>query len=107
MGDCIPLTTQLGWTLGYPFGGVSFQSESISMAHGDTLLFYTDGLSDAARGPDQEHDTLGADGLAAIFTSACADRGPGIAEAVCAGVERYRAGWPVEDDATAFVVSVR
>ena len=63
-GRCTPLTTQSGWTLGYPFGGVSFQSESIPMAHGDTLLFYTDGLSDATRGPDRERDTLGADGLA-------------------------------------------
>jgi sigma-B regulation protein RsbU (phosphoserine phosphatase) len=106
-GRCVPLTTQPGWTLGYPFGGVSFQSESLPLAHGDTLLFYTDGLSDAARGPDLEHDTLGADGLATILTNACAAGGPGIADAVCAGVEQYRAGWPVEDDATAFVVSVR
>ena len=48
-----------------------------------------------------------ADGLATILTNACAAGGPGIADAVCAGVEQYRAGWPVEDDATAFVVSVR
>jgi serine phosphatase RsbU (regulator of sigma subunit) len=106
-GCCTPLTTQFGWTLGYPFGGISFQSESIPLAHGDTLFFYTDGLSDAARGPDLEHDTLGAEGLATILTNACAAGGAGIADAVCAGVEQYRAGWPVEDDATAFVVSVR
>ena len=106
-GNCTPLTSQFGWTLGYPFGGVSFQSETIPIAHGDTLLFYTDGLSDATRGPDAGHDALGTAGLAAILTKACAAGGAGIADAVCAGVEQYRAGWPVEDDATAFVVSVR
>jgi serine phosphatase RsbU (regulator of sigma subunit) len=106
-GCCTPLTTQFGWTLGYPFGGSSFQSESMPVARGDTVFFYTDGLSDAARGPDPEHDTLGAGGLATILTNACATSGAGIADAVCAGVEQYRAGWPVEDDATAFVVSVR
>jgi serine phosphatase RsbU (regulator of sigma subunit) len=106
-GRCTPLTSQCGWTLGYPFGGVSFQSETIPIAHGDTLLFYTDGLSDATCGPDVGHDALGAAGLAAILTKACAAGGPGIADAVCAGVEQYRAGWLLEDDATAFVVSVR
>jgi serine phosphatase RsbU (regulator of sigma subunit) len=106
-GRSTPLSTQFGWTLGYPFGGVSFQTESIPIAHGDTLLFYTDGLSDAARGPDVEHDTLGADGLATILTNACAGGGPGIADAVCAGVEQFRAGWPAEDDSTALVVRVR
>jgi serine phosphatase RsbU (regulator of sigma subunit) len=76
-GHCAPLTTQSGWTLGYPFGGVSFQSESLPLAHGDTLLFYTDGLSDATRGPDRERETLGADGLATISPTHAAG-GPGM-----------------------------
>ena len=48
-GSSKPLTDQFGWTLWYPFSGVSFQTEHIQLAPGDTLLFYTDGLSDAAR----------------------------------------------------------
>jgi sigma-B regulation protein RsbU (phosphoserine phosphatase) len=105
---CTPLTSQFGWTLGYPFDGMPFQSQDMSLTHGDVLFFYTDGLSDASRGPDSDRDTLGDDGLATIVCDARALRGPdGLADRVFRGVEQYRAGWPAEDDATALVVTVR
>ena len=106
-GRCTPLTTHFGWTLGYPFGDVPFQTDRMTLAHGDTVLFYTDGLSDAARGPDLEKDALGTEGLATIFAKACAAGGAGIADAVFDGVEEYCAGRELEDDATALVVRLR
>ena len=106
-GRSSPLTADFGWTLGYPFGGVPFRSESLALSPGDVLLFYTDGLSDAARGPDPERDSLGVDGLGAILADVFAAGPDGIADGVFQAVEGYRAGWPVEDDATALVVSIR
>ncbi len=72
-GRSSPLTADFGWTLGYPFGGVPFHSENLALLSGDVLLFYTDGLSDAARGPDPERDSLGVDGLGTILADVCAD----------------------------------
>ena len=62
-GSCGPFTDCFDWTLGYPFEGIAFHSETMSVMHGDTFLFYTDGLSEAVRGPDPERDTLGVDRL--------------------------------------------
>ena len=106
-GRSTNLNGQIGWTLGYPFGGDSFQSESISIAKGDILFFFTDGVSDAARGPDPDKDALGIDGLTNIFSETCAVDTTRVAERVWAAVERFRSGWPAEDDATALIVHVR
>jgi serine phosphatase RsbU (regulator of sigma subunit) len=103
-GSSRPLTDQCGWTLAYPFSGVSFQTECIQLAPGDTILFFTDGLSDAARGPDLDCDLLGLDGLGHILSRVCSERGSGIADGVFAGVDVYRGTWPVDDDATALTV---
>lgn len=102
-----PLTAEFGWTLGYPFGELPFRTESLSLTPGDVLLFYTDGLSDAARGPDPERERLGVEGLASVLSEVCAAGATGIADRVFEAVEGYRAGWPVEDDATALVVRIR
>jgi serine phosphatase RsbU (regulator of sigma subunit) len=106
-GRSVPLSADFGWTLGYPFGGVPFRTQSLCLSPGDVLLFYTDGLSDAARGPDPERERLGAEGLAGVLSDVCASGATGIADRVFEAVERYRAGWPVEDDATALVARMR
>ena len=105
-GRATTLGGQVGWTLGYPFGD-SFQGESISIAKGDILFFFTDGVSDASCGPDPDKDALGVDGLARIFSETCAVDTTRVAEHVWAGVESFRAGRPAEDDATALIVRVR
>ena len=84
-----------------------FHSENLALLSGDVLLFYTDGLSDAAQGPDPERDSLGVDGLGTILADVCAARTDRIADSVFAAVDAYRGGWPAEDDATALVVSLR
>ena len=106
-GRCRTLTTEIGWTLGYPFDGVVFTGERLQLAPGDALLFYTDGVSDAACGPDREKDTLDMDRLSRLFGELCQVRPPAIAEAVMSRVDQFRAGWAPEDDATVMVVGMR
>ena len=106
-GSCRPLTHRLGWTLGYPFDGISFVSETIPVTPGDTFLFYTDGLSEAARGTDRDRDMLGVERLSAIFSGLCESNSSSIADGVFAGVQAFRGSWPAEDDATALIVQVR
>jgi hypothetical protein len=45
--------------------------------------------------------------LTRIFSETCASDTTRVTEGVWTGVERFRAGWPADDDATALVVSVR
>jgi serine phosphatase RsbU (regulator of sigma subunit) len=106
-GSCRPLTRRLGWTLGYPFHGIAFEGETMPLTQGDTFLFYTDGLSDAARGPDWEREVLGVARLSAIFSDLCASNSNGMADGVFRGVQEFRGPWPVEDDATALIVHMR
>jgi serine phosphatase RsbU (regulator of sigma subunit) len=106
-GQSRPIARQFGWTLGYPFGTQPFWSETLALAPGDVLLFYTDGLSDAARGPDPDKDALGTDGLCRLLTDVCGERTAGIADAIVDRVQQYRGAWPAEDDATAMAVRLR
>jgi CRP-like cAMP-binding protein len=106
-GICRPLTHRLGWTLGYPYEGIAFESETLPVTQGDTFLLYTDGLSDAVRGPERERDTLGVDRLSSIFSDLCASNSNDIADGVFRGVQEFRGSWPAEDDATALIVNVR
>ena len=105
-GQSATLGSQVGWTLGYPFAD-SFQSESIPLEKGDILFFFTDGVSDAACGADPDKDALGVEGVARILSETCAGDTTRVAERVWGGVDRFRAGWPPGDDATALIVGVR
>ena len=106
-GQCVPLSDTPGWTLGYPVDNPEYRTERIPMTHGMRFLLFTDGLSEAARGPDPEHHTFGMGGLVSLFQSLCEQGREPLAAALFAAVEEYRAGWPQDDDATALVVAVR
>jgi serine phosphatase RsbU (regulator of sigma subunit) len=106
-GQCRPVTPQFGWTLGYPFDDIQFSSETVQVTHGDAFLFYTDGLSDAERGPGPQQDVLGAERSAEMFSDLCVRGAPGIADGLFTRVNQYRPRSPCEDDATALVVRVR
>jgi len=106
-GGSAPLVTQFDWTLGYPFENVRFDSKPITVASGDVFLFYSDGLSDAAREPDSVLDTLGARAMANILTAVCRERTEGIPDAIFSRVERAQPGRRLEDDATALIAAVR
>jgi sigma-B regulation protein RsbU (phosphoserine phosphatase) len=105
-GATFRLTEQPGWTLGYPFDGVAFRTEHLPVLPGDTLLMYSDGLSDAARGPDRDRDTLGSSGLETFFREVCPGPGENVVSALFAAVNAFRAGWPAEDDATALAITI-
>jgi sigma-B regulation protein RsbU (phosphoserine phosphatase) len=105
-GNATTIGSQVGWTLGYPFAD-SFQSENITLEKGDVLFFFTDGVSDAACGPDPDKDAIGESRLARIFSETCAAGTTRVAERLWAGVERFRSGWPPGDDSTALIVGVR
>jgi sigma-B regulation protein RsbU (phosphoserine phosphatase) len=105
-GGSTTLGSQVGWTLGYPFAD-SFHSESVTLEKGDILFFFTDGVSDAACGSDPDKDALGVDGVARILSETCAAGTTRVAEGVWDGVERFRAGFPPGDDATALIVGLR
>jgi serine phosphatase RsbU (regulator of sigma subunit) len=104
---CRPLTTQLGWTLGYPFDGIAFSGERMSIMPGDAFLFYSDGVSDATGASGADEELLGTDRLCGWFAELCASGTSGIADALFERVDRYRSGRPAEDDATLMVVTRR
>ena len=84
-----------------------FSREVVPFVPGDTLLFYTDGLSEAVCGPDPDTDTLGVERLAAMFAEVCATPRTAIADALLARVDGFCGGWPAHDDRTALVVGLR
>jgi len=106
-GHAFALAKQCGWTLGYPFEDVRFESERVTVIPRDVFLFYSDGLSDAARGSDSGFDTQGTETLASILAAVCNEHTRGIPDAIFAHVARAQSGRPLEDDATALVVAVR
>jgi serine phosphatase RsbU (regulator of sigma subunit) len=106
-GQCRSLAADCGWTLGYPFEQITFQSERLDIESGDVFVFYTDGLAGSSRGPDPDRDILDHEALARIVCETCAAGTEAIARRIFAAAEDYRRGWPLEDDATAFVVAVR
>jgi len=105
-GETALLTDQPGWTLGYPFNDVAFRTERLAVSKGDTLVLFSDGLSDAARGPNPDRDILGTSGLEKIIREVCPARGETVVSALFAGVKGFRAGWPAEDDATALAITI-
>jgi hypothetical protein len=106
-GRCKALTDQVDWTLGYPFDDVTFHCETVNISPGDRFLIFTDGLSDAVRRPDPDGEWLGVEGVVRIFEEACEACSGSITAAIFEGIDRFRAGWPAEDDATALVVTIR
>ena len=106
-GASAPFTTDCGWTLGYPFENALFESSRITVASGDVILFYSDGLSDAVREPGAGSDTLGAGAMANILTSVCTEQAQGVPDAIFERVGQAQPGRRLEDDATALTVAVR
>lgn len=106
-GGCRTLTDRVDWTLGYPFEPVTFHCETVDVSPGDRFLIFTDGLSDAARGPDADVDSLGVEGVLRIFADVCAAGNGPITAALFDQIDTYRGAWPADDDATALVIAIR
>ncbi len=109
-GHCPPVVLRAGKTpeiieaSGLPVGmfcGLKYSSQKLELAPGDTLLLYTDGVSEARDRADNEY---GAGRLAAV-----ADRGRDLAphalvSALLEDFTHFRSGEPARDDVTIMVV---
>ena len=97
-----------GPLLGYGFvGDLEYPEGCVDLASGDRILFYTDGLSEARKGPDPSGDMLRSEGLADLFLDICRNRENEILLPLFVAVDGFRRGYPAHDDATALLVQVR
>ncbi len=97
-----------GPLLGYGLGAAhEYDEDRIALHTGDRILFYTDGLSEARKGPDPLTDMLRAEGLEDMFKDICSNRSTGIVESLLLAVEGFRRGYPAQDDVAALLVKVK
>jgi sigma-B regulation protein RsbU (phosphoserine phosphatase) len=92
-------------TSGYPLGidgGQTFTQASVNLDQGDTLLFYTDGISEA-RNPSG--GMFEASGIEQTFNE-CNGGPREIVDAVHQAVSTYSNGYPATDDRTLLAISV-
>lgn len=97
-GNVQPITEGAACAVGILDDG-GYTSTSFTLAHGDTLVLYTDGVVEAANaegvlyGDDRLHASLGGAGKRPVV----------IAEDILRGVDAHAAGGPVNDDLTLFI----
>jgi steroid delta-isomerase-like uncharacterized protein len=81
-----------------------FPSETLHVASGDSVIFYSDGVSEALA-PDGEE--FGVDRLMAAAAEHAAARPPALVEALLAAVRKFADGAPSVDDATIAALRVQ
>ena len=99
-GGLRPLFPSTGTVLGL-FPDQQYASESADLAPGDTLVLYTDGVSEAAN-PAQA--LFGDDGLRACFAEGAGATAALTVERLLASVRAFAAGAPQSDDITILAV---
>ena len=72
-------------------------SEIITLAAGDTLLLYTDGITEATNAPGEE---FGSERLAALVQQEADSSSKRLVEALRHGLQEFTGGKPLADDAT-------
>jgi serine phosphatase RsbU (regulator of sigma subunit) len=77
--------------------GTEYHQTTASLAPGDLLILYTDGIIEAE---DEDGNQLGLDGLLAIAQCLPASSATAAGEGLMAAVERFRGSAPPKDDAT-------
>ena len=95
-GGLRPLFPSTGTVLGL-FPDQQYASETVELAPGDTLVLYTDGVSEAAN-PGQA--LFGDDGLRACFAKGAGATAAETVERLLASVRAFAAGAPQSDDIT-------
>jgi len=108
-GHCPPLVVSRGGVsavepTGLPvgaFAGVRYGSRSVRLVAGDSLVVYTDGLSE---GRDRSGEEYGAQRVAQVLGAHAGASPDALAEATLADLSRHLAGNPRGDDLTLMVV---
>jgi serine phosphatase RsbU (regulator of sigma subunit) len=81
--------------------GTDYHQTTASLAPGDLLVLYTDGINETE---DEDGNQLGLDGLLAIARCLPATSATVAGEALTAAVARFRGNAPTKDDATIVVL---
>src|SRR4030095_3637405 len=88
---------------GGPLGllpGMSYRAASVQLAPGDTLVLYTDGITEAAREDDEE---LGLERLIALCREHRLDAPSALADAIERAVAEFVGSRPPGDDCTLLI----
>lgn len=101
-GDGSVRRLEKGGLLVGPFGDAAYEEESVTLRSGDTLVLYSDGVTDA-ESPSGEQ--FGEERLSSILADGGAGRTPEeILERVLHATRAFAAGHPPADDITVLVV---
>jgi len=106
-GACNPMTGSCGWTLGYPFDDVTYELQRRTLNRGDIVVFYTDGLSEAALAATAICDTRETEALSAIVCDVATGGNERMASRIFATLESGPASSLFSDDATALTLRIR
>lgn len=79
----------------------AFEEESVDFGHGDLLLMYTDGITEAM---DQRLEQFGRDRLLSLVLESRNHMAESTVNAVIAAVNAHRNDWPQSDDITLVAV---
>ena len=91
-----PLSDQDGLPLGVTAGG-TFDLSSVEVKEGDTLLLYTDGITEAT---DGDTNFYGSARLASLFKNQGTTPLPNLCDSVVGDIKTFSKGMPLDDDCT-------
>ena len=81
--------------------GMEFEEGEMTLEPGDTLVLYTDGVTEAM---DSENEEFGMNRLQTVFTGGAPQSAEAANEAVFAAVREFVAGAPQSDDITCLTI---
>jgi sigma-B regulation protein RsbU (phosphoserine phosphatase) len=102
-GRVTPTEPVGGFFLG-AFGGVPYESTLLQLQPGDSLVLFTDGISEAV---NPAEDQYGEPRLEACLATLAGSSAEDIVRGVVADVEAFSAGAPQADDMTVLVLTHR
>lgn len=96
---CVELTGR-GTVLGI-FDEIELEEHAVTLAPGDLLVFYTDGITEAM---NADHQLFGEERLQTVICDHAATGPQDVITAIVAAVQSFTGGGPPSDDLTLFVV---
>ncbi len=96
--ELAPTGRVIGWST-----DVAYEQRTLTLAPGDTLVMFSDGISEAGASSGRE---FGADALARVILGDRDRDAAGLVSAISNEVDRFTAGAPPDDDRTLVVAKV-